>query len=203
MNDKRTRIIEAAKARIRHYGLRKTTMQEIADDAGIAVGTLYLYFKNKDDLVVACAGDFIARHHREAKEIRESSASADEKLRAYMTARFRASEETRTGSRHAVELTRAVLRVMPDRARDEGMIMFGYLKEILQAGVDEGTFEIADIERDAEIFLYSVAYFFPNALSDPAHWPTEETFLKVVDWFLDTWKTPKTASLASAPKQTR
>ena len=53
MDDKRQRILEAARKRFRYYGVRKTTMQEIARDAGVAVGTLYLYFKDKDDLLVA------------------------------------------------------------------------------------------------------------------------------------------------------
>jgi len=48
-------IVDAARKRFQHYGIGKTTMQEIAADAGVAVGTLYLYFSNKDELVVACA----------------------------------------------------------------------------------------------------------------------------------------------------
>ena len=40
MDDKRQRILVAARARFRHYGIPKTTMQEIAQDAGVAVGTM-------------------------------------------------------------------------------------------------------------------------------------------------------------------
>jgi TetR/AcrR family fatty acid metabolism transcriptional regulator len=55
MDDKRQRMIEAARKRFRYDGVKKTTMQEIARDAGVAVGTLYLYFKDKADLLVRCA----------------------------------------------------------------------------------------------------------------------------------------------------
>ena len=50
---KRARILEVARRRFSHYGYDKTTMAEIAEDAGMAVGTLYLFFKNKQDIVMA------------------------------------------------------------------------------------------------------------------------------------------------------
>ena len=56
---KTERILAAARDRFEHYGVAKTTMQEIATDAGVAVGTLYLYFRNKDELIVACAREFV------------------------------------------------------------------------------------------------------------------------------------------------
>ncbi len=164
---KSERIIKAARERFRYYGLAKTTMQEIARDAGVAVGTLYLYFKNKDELVAACTEEFVALHRKEAAAILASTAPADEKLRRYVLNRFRRAEETRTGSRHAVELTRAVLRVRPDRIVEESQMMWENVVRILREGVDAGLFHIATPEDDAQVFLFSIAYFFPNALSNP------------------------------------
>lgn len=89
---KTDKIIAAAGNRFRYYGIAKTTMQEIAGDAGVAVGTLYLYFKNKDDLVVACAGEFVEQHRRQIEQVLGSRAAAPEKLRRYLLGRFRAAE---------------------------------------------------------------------------------------------------------------
>jgi AcrR family transcriptional regulator len=75
------------------------------------VGTLYLYFKNKDDLIVACTNEFVERHRQEARDVLAADLPPDEKLRRYVLGRFRAADETRRGSRHAAELTRAVLRL--------------------------------------------------------------------------------------------
>src|SRR5262249_52296814 len=91
VDDKRQRIIDSARKRFRHYGVKKTTMQEIAGDAGVAVGTLYLYFKDKDDLLVACTEEYIVRHRRQAEAILASDAPAGEKLRRYVLDQFRAS----------------------------------------------------------------------------------------------------------------
>jgi len=50
--EKRARIIAAARALFRHKGFDATTTQEIADAAGIASGTLFTYAATKDDLLI-------------------------------------------------------------------------------------------------------------------------------------------------------
>jgi AcrR family transcriptional regulator len=182
------KIVEAAAQRFRYYGIGKTTMQEIAQDAGVAVGTLYLYFSNKDALVVACAEEFADRHRQQAEKTLSSKLPPDEKLRAYIVARFHQSEDTRTSSRHAAEITRAVLRVKPDRIREEGQMMLEVTAKIQQEGAAAGLFHFTDPERDAKVFLYSLVGFFPNALSEPPVAPLEADLLDIVDWFLETWK---------------
>lgn len=182
------RIVAAAGKRFRYYGVGKTTMQEIAADAGVAVGTLYLYFSNKDDLVVACADTFVERHRRQAATILAADTPADEKLRKYILARFREVEDVRTSSRHAAEIARAVLRVKPDRIREEGMMMWQTACEILKFGVERRIFEIADVEQDAKMLLYAITAFFPSALVEPVFVPTEEDLLEVVNWFIGVWE---------------
>jgi AcrR family transcriptional regulator len=184
---KRDRILAAARALFRHYGVRKTTMQDVAREAGVAVGTLYLHFENKDDLVAACAGEFARRHRERAEKVLASRAPASVKLRRYVVGRFREARRTRTGSRHAAELARAVLRVRPDRLREEGEMMAGYVLRILEEGVASGEFRTADPGRDAKVFLYAIAWFFPHALMEMPAYPTEAELLGVVDWFLDVW----------------
>jgi AcrR family transcriptional regulator len=54
--DKRRAIIEAAQHLFTTVGYESTTMAQIAKAAGVAVGTVYLYFKNKTDLLIAVKG---------------------------------------------------------------------------------------------------------------------------------------------------
>ena len=51
-NKERTkdRILKAALGLFRKQGLEKTTTREISDKAGIAEGTLFNYFKTKEDI---------------------------------------------------------------------------------------------------------------------------------------------------------
>ena len=189
MDDKRQRILEAARKRFRYYGVRKTTMQEIARDAGVAVGTLYLYFKAKDDLLVACTDEYVSRHRRQAEAILACEASVADKLRRYVLDRFGASQATRAGGyRHAAELEREVLRVRPERRSEEGRMKAEYFARILRLGMETGGLYTAHPERDARVLLLSLAFLFPIAMDEPADTPTEEDALLVVDWFLQAWR---------------
>lgn len=49
-SDKIQCIIHAAHKRFSHYGLSKTTMQEIAEDVGLSKASLYYYFPDKESL---------------------------------------------------------------------------------------------------------------------------------------------------------
>ena len=188
MDDKRQRILDAARKRFRYFGLRKTTMQEIAHDAGVAVGTVYLYFKDKDDLLVACTEEYVTRHRRQAEAILASGGSAAEKMRRYVLDRFRASQVTRAiGFRPAAELLREVLRVRPERRVEEGRMMAEYFVRILRLGMETGELNSNDPERDARVLMLSLAFLFPIAVDERAYTPTEGDALLVVDWFLQAW----------------
>ncbi len=48
--DRQKAILDAARKLFSDYGYKRVSMDEIAAIAGVAKGTLYLYFKDKDDL---------------------------------------------------------------------------------------------------------------------------------------------------------
>lgn len=52
-HDLRQRLIDIALTSFSKYGYDKTRMEDIATTADVAKGTLYLYFKNKEDLFTA------------------------------------------------------------------------------------------------------------------------------------------------------
>lgn len=51
-DDKRTRILDAAVVEIARAGFYGTTVSKIARRAGVADGTIYLYFENKEAILV-------------------------------------------------------------------------------------------------------------------------------------------------------
>ena len=53
MDEKATRILEAARKRFERFGVKKTTMDEICQDVGISKKTLYEYFNSKEDLFIS------------------------------------------------------------------------------------------------------------------------------------------------------
>jgi len=54
---KRQAIIEAARNIFAMKGYEDTTISEIAEDAGVAVGTVYLYFRNKREIYTSVSLD--------------------------------------------------------------------------------------------------------------------------------------------------
>src|SRR2546426_11677932 len=57
----RTRIMAAAEERFAAFGYRRTGIAEIARDAGVAPGTLYRYFENKEEVFRAVMREGLAR----------------------------------------------------------------------------------------------------------------------------------------------
>jgi AcrR family transcriptional regulator len=55
-NDKRARILSAAQDLFLRYGLKRTSIDDVARVAAIAKGTVYLYYESKNDLFAAVAG---------------------------------------------------------------------------------------------------------------------------------------------------
>ncbi len=59
--DKRTAILEAAQELFTSQGYEVTTIAQVAKKAGVAVGTVYLYFKNKVELLDGVRASFEAQ----------------------------------------------------------------------------------------------------------------------------------------------
>jgi AcrR family transcriptional regulator len=188
---RRQEIIEAARARFRQFGIRKTSMQDIAADVGLSVGTLYLSFKSKDELIVGCAHRFAEKHKQSAEELLASALPADAKLLTYVIGRYRAVEETRVGSNYVVEIARAVIKLNPERFEEDDRWLFDNVHTILKEGIQSGLFSIEDPVRDTEVFVQAVTYFLPVAGMEPYRTPTEAKLIKMVSWFVDNWKTKK------------
>lgn len=59
--NKKTRILKSAVKVFARKGFHETKVAEIARAAGVADGTIYLYFKNKDDLLISLFEDQMDR----------------------------------------------------------------------------------------------------------------------------------------------
>lgn len=184
---KREAILKSAKQRLSQYGVKKTTMQEIAEDAGIAVGTLYLYFKNKNEILIATAEAYVSQHVEDMEKILRSPMPATEKLKTYLVNRFRAVRENRLSGSHAMELARAVINLKPELQKEQGKIVKNNVLSILQEGIQTNLFHIENLQEDLEVFLYSIGYFFPMPTTEKYYEPEEEKLSMVIGWFIQKW----------------
>lgn len=82
---KRQRILDSAVVEIARRGYYGTTVANIAGRAGVADGTIYLYFKSKEDLLLSIFERAMQRFIDEAAAIvDDSQLTPDEKLRRFI-----------------------------------------------------------------------------------------------------------------------
>ncbi len=79
--DKRERILRGAVKVFAKKGFYASRVAEIARAAGVADGTIYLYFKNKDDVLTSLFEDRIARLLTLLREEVERTAGAQQRVR--------------------------------------------------------------------------------------------------------------------------
>jgi TetR/AcrR family transcriptional regulator, fatty acid metabolism regulator protein len=80
-SDKYQRILDAAIEVIAEHGFFHSRVAEIADRAGVADGTIYLYFKNKDELLMAAIDSAFHRFIQRARSALALTPEPGEKLR--------------------------------------------------------------------------------------------------------------------------
>ena len=81
-SDKRERIMRAAIKVFARNGFYATRVSEIAKAAGVADGTIYLYFENKDDVLISVFEDRITKLLGVLRDEIEVADSFEAKLRA-------------------------------------------------------------------------------------------------------------------------
>ena len=88
-------IQEAAIRVISRKGMASATMQEIAAEAGVAKGTIYLYFRDREELVEKTFETAIGELHKRIDAALDGEGSFAERLRAVVTAKLRFFNENR------------------------------------------------------------------------------------------------------------
>jgi AcrR family transcriptional regulator len=81
---KRMRIVEAATEMFIQHGYRKASVEQIARRAGVAKGTVYLYFNTKAELLVYAIAVEKKTYIEALKPILDAQLPAKERLRQYL-----------------------------------------------------------------------------------------------------------------------
>jgi AcrR family transcriptional regulator len=80
----RVAILQAAEQVFQKWGLNKTTMEDIAREAGKGKSTLYYYYKSKEEIFDATVKIKLNQMLSRAQEIANKMPSAKEKLKKYI-----------------------------------------------------------------------------------------------------------------------
>lgn len=82
------KIIEAAVAVIAENGFHQAQVSKIAKRAGVADGTIYIYFKNKEDILTSLFSEKMGEFIERIQQVISDKASAKEKMAALVETHF-------------------------------------------------------------------------------------------------------------------
>jgi AcrR family transcriptional regulator len=150
-NDKEIRIIEAAQILFSRYGLKKTSIEDIAKSAGLGKGTVYLYFRSKEDIFDAVVHKFGAALSEKLAVDLSGVHTYSKKLEQYILTRLRFVYDMITSNGLTPEVMdeascSPAIRRMKDRF---GSQQIALLKQIIDDGMAAGEFATSDSEVSA------------------------------------------------------
>ena len=153
-DDKRQRILDAAVRVFARKGYFASRVSDVAKAAGIADGTIYLYFRNKDDVLVSLFDGIMSEHVEAGRREVAATEGAHEKLLAIAQHHLRLLGGNRElAVVFQVELrqsTKFMARFTATWLKD----YFDLLQGVIEAGQREGT-----IRKELRRKLASHAFF--------------------------------------------
>jgi len=182
-----TEIVRAARRVIAEAGFDDASMERIAHEAGVAKGTIYLYFRNKEELLAHVAdhgyGELMERARARVERARGS--------RAKLVALLRASLE------HTSE-NREIFRVLQERAQfglqrasplatkleENREHLLRYVSDLVESGVKSRELRSCDPQRAARYLIESLRGAIIDRAASNARTGVEGDAEAIADFFL-------------------
>jgi AcrR family transcriptional regulator len=154
-------ILEAAFTEFSRNGYATTTLDRIAERAGVTKGTIYVYFENKEHLFISMVREITKGPLDTVHEMFEThKGSTAELLRAQFSFMYQHIVEDRR-RREVVRMLIAEAPRFPeltDRYYDEILSpCLGLLKQAIQRGMDRGEFRNSSIIDSPQVVIAPIA----------------------------------------------
>lgn len=170
--NRRQEILDAFIEVGRSKGLDNTTMKDIAKEVGISVGTIYLYFKDKEELIEAFCQQIFQKADDYFAEVMQKPSGAEQMLHSLTVGNLIMVSQYSRENRNMFEFFHNDVikyagkkNLVAHRRRFESQRIEA-LEIALSSGVKEGVFLLDDIEVTARMIFFAFFYFFsPHGLS--------------------------------------
>lgn len=156
---RRSQLLDSGRAVFSEHGFHSATVDEIAERAGVAKGTVYLYFRSKEELYFdIIEHDLEELYVETAKEMAKSETAFD-RIRAYMRVRLEFAESRQDFLRLLVTESTGLMSRNEPFARLIGITYpersCSQLKQVLEDAVRRGEVREVPVDSTARL-LYEL-----------------------------------------------
>jgi AcrR family transcriptional regulator len=152
-------ILSTAKTLFAQHGLKKTTMEDIANAMGKGKSTLYYYFPGKTEIFQAVVDEEMRNLLRFTRQAINMATTAKDKLKAYCRTRVSLMEKLQNLSMVVYEEVLNHIGEIFRLKQKHDDIQIDMIKEIIKGGVQSGEFkELPD--KDMELFSCALVVAF-------------------------------------------
>jgi AcrR family transcriptional regulator len=171
----RQRILEAARQLLAASGYEASTTRDIADAAGIANGTLFNYFPNKEAILAALVAEATAGMYADFESLCPVEGSFEEGLFAFVAAELRKLKPWR---KHLPVLLETVLNPLTMAPADDALAMrLSHLDTVVRLAKHHGLGDLSAVALQLYWTLYiGVLMFWAQDRS-----PKQEETLALLD----------------------
>ncbi|HVS03666.1 MAG TPA: TetR/AcrR family transcriptional regulator [Thermoanaerobaculia bacterium] len=169
-HQRKREILAGASRVFRRQGLHGTGMRDIAAELGMAVGNLYYYFRDKQQLLAFCQQESLAGLLALARRVEKSGGGPPERLYRLIVGHLRLLHEETPGSlAHLdVEALDGAARQQVQPLRDE---YEAALRQLIRAGVEQGVFRPVDAKLASFAILgalnWTAQWYRPGGEASP------------------------------------
>jgi AcrR family transcriptional regulator len=171
--NRRAVILDAALRVFGQYGYRRTSMEDIAREAGIAKGTIYLSFASKEEVFQALSQHLSRRMLASAEAASRRPGTTADKLAAMHAAWFGTYAETIRHSPHAAELLDAKHRLSADVVADAANRYKRLVRDVLAEAATAAELDLEPVgltaDTAAELLIASARGLESSAASPAAY----------------------------------
>lgn len=154
-NVKKNGLMSAAVRVLSREGVSGLTMDDVAMEAGVAKGTLYVYFKNKQDLLKELVETATAPMVEELTTILESKDSPKARLCSMTRRHLSYFDEHRDFFRIFVHDRMTALQRMKRYRNNRYQTFVNAITKVLQTGIEQGEFRSLDPYKVASMWTES------------------------------------------------
>jgi TetR/AcrR family fatty acid metabolism transcriptional regulator len=137
--DKYQRILDAAISVFAEQGFFQSTIAQIAKAAGVADGTIYLYFKNKDDILVQFYRYKTRQIFERFRDAVNQPETAEEKLRCLICVHLQEFQKDRNMAIVYQAETHQNRRLGHDQIKEMSKMYRDIISEVVELGQEEGS----------------------------------------------------------------